>query len=400
MRPLPAFVGVMAATLALTVVAPVASAEARALGGAWSRPEVVVTAGCEPDFATAAAASGPDGRAHGFASYVRGTCTGDPVWYFQGTMGHWTRARSPYRGDVLSVASDHTGTWVLYLGGASYDRVLLGRRLSSGAFAAPQVVSRLVGSAVGSGVQGASLVASGGRWWAVWAQALPDPTSSAPGTTLFEAGTLGGVRKAHRITTAPAGYQETRPSLALTTNRAGRPTGAVLAWARDVGSPVTGVQNDELWYGQAGLNGRWTARVVVRATVNPYALFPVLARDGGTTWLAWQRRSMDFEGPADSRALVTKNPALRSKPHMFATGGDGVVVMAGTGKAYLAWQSSRPGTLAVAVGQGGRWTEQNVVLDAGGMRAHPLLVATQRGRLTVLAQFHGADGRVVATFRR
>ncbi|NLT53327.1 MAG: hypothetical protein GXX79_01910, partial [Actinomycetales bacterium] len=184
---------------------------------ARTSPVTVVDPRCEPDVGSAQAAAGPDGRVHGFAAYVRGTCTDERMWYFEGRGSRWTQARSPYRGEVLAVADDGTGTWVLYLDTPSYDRVVLGRRLGRGRWARPQVLSRLVGSALGSGVQGADLVASHGRWWAVWAQGLPEPYASASSTMLFQAKTLGGVRRAHRITGAAAGQDEARPALALIT---------------------------------------------------------------------------------------------------------------------------------------------------------------------------------------
>ena len=139
---------------------------------ARTSPVTVVDPRCEPDVGSAQAAAGPDGRVHGFAAYVRGTCTDERMWYFEGRGSRWTQARSPYRGEVLAVA-DGTGTWVLCLtplvrpGGA-------GRRLSRRRCRARRCYP---GWSVGARQRGcrAPIVAStgaGGRW--VY-RILPEP---------------------------------------------------------------------------------------------------------------------------------------------------------------------------------------------------------------------------------
>jgi hypothetical protein len=393
---------VLAATLSATAPMFVAPRVSEAAAPKWTSPVVVVDPRCQPDFGTAVAASGAYGLVHGFANYVRGTCGDSSAWYFQGTAGRWTQTRSPYQGDVLAVADDGTSTWILYLDGRSYDRVLLGRRLHTGRWFFPPVLSRLVGSAVGSGVQGASLVASGGRWWAVWAQALPDPQSSSPATTLFQAKTLGGTQSAHRITSVTSAYPESRPALALTRDAHGRPTGAVLAWARDVGSHAAFVENDELWCGRAGLGGRWTTStwLSVPAAAHPYALTPALARVGGTTWMAWARQSMDVEAPVDSRVLVTSDPAHAGSARPFATGGSNVVVAATTTRVDLAWQATDVATIAVATRKAGRWSARIVQPGPDEIRVRPLLVTSANGRLTVLFQSQDTNGRLFAITER
>jgi hypothetical protein len=175
-----------------------------------------------------------------------------------------------------------------------------------------------------------------------------------------------------------------------------------LAWARDVGSRVTQVENDEFWFARTGLGSRWTGRAAVRAGSQPYALSPAIARNGSNTWLAWQRQNMAPETPSDSRILVTDDPAHASGAHLFATAGTGVVLTApaGSRRAGVAWQGPTPGSVAVATKRAGRWTEQIVRLGAGQIRTYPLLLTATHGRLTVLAQFHGGDGQVVAAAER
>ncbi|MFI7542483.1 hypothetical protein [Actinoplanes sp. NPDC049599] len=364
-----------------------------AAGPGWSAAVTALDPGCQPDVSTAAATAGPDGRVHGFAGYVRGTCTDDPLWYFQGRAGRWAQARSPYHGDVLATAADSTGSWLLYLDSAGYDRVMLGRRTRAGGWAAPRTISTLRGSAVGSGVQGAALVARGGRWWAVWAQALPDPDSSSPATRLFQAGTLGGPRPARPITTPPAGSQETNPALALLPGRAG---GAVLVWARDVRGAATGTQNDELRFATSAPDGRWRATVSVPAGPGPAALHPVLSRAAGTTWLAWQRQGLDPDGPADSAVLITPQPARPREPAVFTAAGGAPVIAAGPGRVDVAWPSADRTGIVLATRAGGGWSTQTVRLSNAARSLRPLAITAAGRTRTLVVQSRSAAGRIYA----
>lgn len=371
------------------LAAPAATAAPARPGASWSSPVTALDPGCEPDFSSAAATADAAGRIHGFASFVRGTCTGDPLWYAEGRSGRWTQELSPYHGEVLATAADATGSWLLYLDAGGYDRVMLTRRSPTGRWSPPRTLSRLEGSAVGSGVQGAALVAADGRWWAVWAQALPDPESSSPATRLFQAKTLGGTRSARPIGAVPATMQETGPALALVTDRRGRPAGAVLTWARDVEGAVTHTQNDQLRYARAGLDGRWSARVSVPAGPTPAALHPALFRSAGTTWLAWQRQSLDLDGPATSDILISRHPAAPGAAPVFTAAGGAPVIGAGAGRVAVAWPTADRGGIVVATRAGAGWATHTVRFGNDATSLRPLALAGT----TLLVQSRSAAGR-------
>ncbi|MEV4702860.1 hypothetical protein [Actinoplanes sp. NPDC049316] len=387
--------GVSAAAPAPGAVRSLPPAPIAARSG-WSTPVTVLEPPCAPDFSTATAAVGPRGELHGFAAFSGGTCADAGMWYFHGSGRRWSREPSPYRGDVLATAADRTGAWVLFLGGNGYDQVRLGRRSAAGAWSAPRTLSRLEGSAVASGVQGASLVASGGRWWAVWAQALPDPQSSAPATTLFQAKTIGGALSARRITAASPAQQESRPSLALRTGRSGAPAGAMLVWSRDIAGAVTGVQNDELRYGAATPDGRWSQRVSVPAAPEPAAVSPVIATSGPRTWVAWRRLGMAVDEEPDSAVLVGAPAAGPRTVRVFPGAGSEPVFAAAPGRLAAAWSAPDRAAAVVASRAAGRWTVRTIGAgpDARGVR--PIGVALTGHATTLLVQVRSAGGRISA----
>jgi hypothetical protein len=240
----------------------------------WTPAVPVVDPGCHPDLTGTAAAAASGGTVHGFAHYATGgfsDCRDDRAWYFQGRRSRWTQSRSPYQGEVLAAAADRAATYLLYLGrgpGGRFDQILLGKRLHHGRYLPPRLLSRLEGTAVNTSVQGAALVAAGGKWWAVWAQALHDPNSEVPPPMLFQAKTIGGAQATRQITFRPD--QNTLPALALTRDGHGRVTGALLAWSNGVFVPSRqggfNVENDDIRLARAGLSGRWSSHLVSRGT--------------------------------------------------------------------------------------------------------------------------------------
>jgi hypothetical protein len=373
----------------------------------WTPAVPAVDPGCHPDLGGTAAAAASGATIHGFAHWPPGEftdCRDDRAWYFQGRRSRWSQSRSPYRGDVLAAAADQTATYLLYLGrGPSgvLDQVLLGTRLHRGRYLPPRRLSRLAGTAVNSGVQGAALVAAQGRWWAVWAQALNDPRSSSPPTFLFQAKTIGGVQAARRITFTPD--QDTLPALALIRHGRGRVSGALLAWSHGVFVPSRqgglNVENDDIRLAHAGLSGRWSSHLVSRSTYD-LQLDATLAGVGRRTYLAWDRQSPDID-PRTSRVRFTDDPSGATPPHVFATPG-GAPKLAVKGKTVsLMWQTLDPNTIFVARRAAGTWTGQTVRVTPGVTQFQvPLLLTVSGGKLTALVLSGEARNRVFAVSQR
>jgi hypothetical protein len=355
--------------------------------GGWTAAVAAVEPGCHPAVEGTAAAAAGGGTVRGFAHWatVDSDCRDDRAWYFQGRRGHWSQSRSPYRGEILAVAVDRTATYLLYwAAGPSglLDQVLLGRRLHSGRYLRPRLLSRLQGGAVDTGVQGAALVAAGGKWWAVWAQG-PD-AGVLPLPMLFQAKTLGGAQATRQITFRAD--LNTFPALALTRDRHGRPSGALLAWSNGklVPSRIEEVlvENDDIRLARAGLSGRWSSRLVSRGSYD-LQVDANLAQARGTTYLAWSRELPDGDEQT-RRVLVSDNPGV-TPPHVFRTPGGGPKLAVKGKTVYLMWQPLDPNTIFVARRTTGAWTGQTVAVTAGPTRFQfPLLLTVTAGKLTAL----------------
>lgn len=376
----------------LAGLTPAASAHAPAAAAGvakdgWTAAVAAVEPRCHPEVEGTAAAAAGGGTVRGFAHWaiVDSDCRDDRAWYFQGRRGHWAQSRSPYRGEILAVAVDRTATYLLYwAAGPSglLDRVLLGRRLHNGRYLRPRLLSRLQGGAVDTGVQGAALVAAGGKWWAVWAQG-PD-TGVLPLPMLFQAKTLGGAQATRQITFRAD--LNTSPALALTRDGHGRPSGALLAWSNGKLVPSHTqevlVENDDIRLARAGLSGRWSSRLVSRGSYD-LQVDANLAQARGTTYLAWSRELPDGDEQT-RRVLVTDNPGV-IPPHVFRTPGGGPKLAVKARTVSLMWQPLDPNTIFVARRTAGTWTGQTVGVTPGPTRFQfPLLLTVTAGKLTAL----------------
>jgi hypothetical protein len=373
----------------------------------WTPAVPVVDPGCHPDLTgTAAAAASSGGTVHGFAHYATGgfsDCRDDRAWYFQGRRSRWTQSRSPYQGEVLAAAADRAATYLLYLGrgpGGRFDQILLGKRLHHGRYLPPRLLSRLEGTAVNTSVQGAALVAAGGKWWAVWAQALHDPNSEVPPPMLFQAKTIGGAQATRQITFRPD--QNTLPALALTRDGHGRVTGALLAWSNGVFVPSRqggfNVENDDIRLARAGLSGRWSSHLVSRGTYD-LQVNANLVRARRATYLAWDRQLPDGD-PATRRVLFTDHPGV-TPPHVFRTPGGAPKIAVKGRTVSVMWATLDPNTIFVAGRTAWSWTGQAVRVTPGPTLLQiPLLLTVSGGKLTALVLSWEARNRVFAVSQR
>jgi hypothetical protein len=222
----------------------------------FGAPVTVVSAGCNFDEVTGDTKLSSDSVTRGFVSFLGGTCGQEPaIRYFRQSGSGWSAATSPYRGRVLAVAADGISTWLLY---ANFGGIHLGRRTTAGGFAASQRLSTV-------GLSGAvnptgDLVASGGRYWAVWSEQV-GPGGEFAQTELFQALTLGqghfhdGIAR-QRITSTTTS-DDIEPSLTLDPRTSGDTARVIMVWNRNDGAQ--GLVST-LRTASASFDGRWASR--------------------------------------------------------------------------------------------------------------------------------------------
>jgi hypothetical protein len=222
------FAATIVAALVAGVVAPLApastatyAAEART-SPAFAPAAVVVDPGCTYDQDYAQAAVDGSGVVHGFFN-VDGnesfSCASPSTWRFAGHRLAWSAAKAPVAAQVMSVAVDTTGTYLLY---ASSTGIHLRKRWASGTVTDRRLSTRGLGTHI---VPTGDVVARSGRWWAVWTENSLGSAGLGQ-TDLYQARTIGTDLARTRLTRSTS-WSDADPQIAL------RPTsGAVLVWDR------------------------------------------------------------------------------------------------------------------------------------------------------------------------
>ena len=192
-------------------------------------PVAVVEPACDPDAISADLTQDATGRSVGFVNLWGSACnSAQVITYVAGSGSSWSRQTTPYRGFPVATARDTTATYLLYV---AYPGLALkvAKRTTAGAYSASTTLSTTVGPD-GSLLTG-DIVASGGRWWAVWREHVA--AGGAAGdefdqTDLFQAYTFGGtLHGRQRITTNP--LWDGAPALAI---RPGSTYPVKLVWTR------------------------------------------------------------------------------------------------------------------------------------------------------------------------
>jgi hypothetical protein len=278
------------------------AAPAQAIGG-FGPTVSIVDPPCEFDLFNVDVARDAGEVAHGFVNLEGTGCNEDSrIDYFQGSGTTWTRQATPYRGFVVAVAWDTTGTYLLYVDRARLE-LRITKRLTNGTYTGGRLLSTHVGPD-GSTAQG-DVVAAAGRWWAVWREHVAPgggPGDEFDQTDLFQAYTIGGtLHGRQRITTNPA--WDSAPTLARTPASTFPLT---LIWARG-GSDFGGSPSDlRRALGSAG--GSWSSSTFT--TLGTLNFWPDAQVVGTTTYVTWNR---------DGRAVVADNRGGSFASHTFST---------------------------------------------------------------------------------
>jgi hypothetical protein len=301
--------------------------------GAFGPPVTVYDPPCEFEAFNADVAQDASGVGHGFVNLW---CD-EPVpviHYFQGSEGSWTRQVTPYRGFVMGVAQDTTGTYLLYLDTRAGQGVRITKRLADGTFTPGRVLSPNWSDSTST--QG-DVVATGGQWWAVWTE------FAGFRNELFQASTIGGTRNRQRITFNPA--NDWGPTLALTP---GTTFPLTLVWVRGGGEEgETPETKSSLRRALGSASGTWSSGDL--ATLGFSNFWPDVRVAGTATYVTWLR---------DGRAVAADNEGGMFASHTFNT----PAVPHGrprtgysSGIVYAAWTTGG-GRTFVAARAGGVWS--------------------------------------------
>ncbi|MET0912093.1 MAG: AAA family ATPase, partial [Acidimicrobiales bacterium] len=132
---------------------------ARAIG-AFGPPVTIDNPTCEFDAFNVDQAQDASGATHGFSDLWGTGCNESfAIRYFQGSGTSWTVETTPYRGFVVAVAWDTTGTYLLYIDSAL--RLRISKRQANGTYIQGRLLSTTMGPD-GSLAQG-DVVATAGQ---------------------------------------------------------------------------------------------------------------------------------------------------------------------------------------------------------------------------------------------
>jgi hypothetical protein len=345
------------------------AAPARAIG-AFGPPVSIDDPACEFGLFNVDQVQDASGVVHGFTTLADTGCNGSfAIRYYQGSGGTWSPETTPYRGFVVAVAWDTTGTYLLYMDTALNLRI--SKRQSNGVYIQGRLLSGNLGPD-GSLAQG-DVVATGGRWWAVWREHVAPgggPGDDFDQTELFQAYTVGGTYvPRERVTSNPS--WDSAPTLALTPAT----TFPVrLVWARG-GSDFEAAESD-LRRALGNEDGGWVSTTL--ATAGFHNFWPDVQMSGTTTYVTWNR---------DGRTVQANNASGSFLSHTFATPAaqnHRPRIVASPGHVVVGWTTPGPFRAFVAERVGTTWT---------GATASPAGVT----RLQLLQGVSAAGGVATAT---
>jgi len=214
-------------------------------------PPMPLLSHCRSSMPPADATIASDGTVRGFANCIHNE-SGE-ILFFRYRAGAVLSQPTPYTGRLIKAAWDGlNSTYVLFTRAVADTRgeaLFIGKRLDNTGQFAPATVLTTYPRDFPNALRPiqAALVASAGKWWAIWAE----PTAEVAGThtySLFQRHTLLGVQSRTRITYPPTGADDSAPSLAYSLPSLQPTLGRLTAiWVR---SPYLGAPRGQLTLGQ------------------------------------------------------------------------------------------------------------------------------------------------------
>ena len=308
------------------------------------------------------AAIAADGKTRGFVACTTTEVNG-PIWFFRDKPGEAPfRQRTPYTGFVLSVAWDGVGsTYVVFMQGT---QLKIGKRVeSSGAYSALTTLSTLTNTASNPYFTDADVVASNGKWWAVWREEVGSVNLRQG--ELFQRRTLLGVQGRTRITTTASNHWDGSPTLAYYGGR------VTMVWTR----ADSGLSADLRIATSTG--GAWSSRLF--ASLGTRNLTPDVMVYAGVTWVTWER---------DDRIVVADNASGTFHSRTFLTHGYGPTVAVSGTNAFVAWATNQDGGVFIAQRSSGMWTGSYAI----GPLTSPVRVLAQGTKARMV---HSSEGETL-----
>jgi hypothetical protein len=273
-------------------------------------------------------AKASDGVTHGYLGCRSGS------YYVEGSGSSWRTTKAA--GVALAVAVGGTSTFSVV--GSDSAGLSVTRRTPAGTTSTQQITKGPVRTQ-----QGVSITASGSKWWAVWSV-----ETGSGGYNLWEAHTLGGTVKAHRIFGSTT-FLDFYPSIAYQPS-----TGtAVLVWS----SGASGGQLKTVLATSHG--GAWSSPRVV----DPDGDGPIVALDGGTVVVANTHGQPGCHCYVGVFTGTTSGPFTRHVLQLQSLAPKAMDVS--RGKVTVAYQARDRTTgytqiIRVAERSGSRWTETSL----------------------------------------
>ena len=217
-------------------------------------------------------------------------------------------------------------TYVVFQRG---NELRIGKRIeSSAAYSAETILSTTARYPT------ADVVASSGRWWAMWSE------FDGVHSQLYQRHTLLGVQGRTRITTTAANIGDEGPTLAYAGGR------MTMVWTRTLYAtePFRHAVSDDLRIAES-TGAAWSSRPF--ASLGDQNTQPDLSIYGGIAWVTWDR---------DGRIVVANNAGGTFHSRTFLTPGTGPTVAVSGSHAFVAWRSQHDEVVALAELSGGAWT--------------------------------------------
>ena len=292
-----------------------------------------------------------DGVVRGFAEDLSAASL--PIWYFQRTGTQVVRRVTPYHGSVLSVAWDGVNaTYVAFQDGTDLKIANVNRH--TGAFSATTTLA----TGAGAVPYTADVVASGGRWWAVWSEQVGAGGEFAQ-TELFQQSTLLTRQSRTQITFTATGVWDIEPTLGYYGGK------ITLVWTRAVNPEQPGPASLRV----ASTTGtKWLSRQLTYAgSINES---PDLIVYGGASYVTWLR---------DGHIFYADNTTGRFLSHGFVTTGGSPAIGVSLGRVWVAWTATNT-QVFVAERDAGVWTGARVT----GVGGETLTVLGQGGKARLI----------------
>ncbi|MGS0685437.1 hypothetical protein ACVBEQ_09865 [Nakamurella sp. GG22] len=303
--------------------------------GPFGSDQIIVN--CIPGPMAASIAS--DGTTSGFSPCTGGIGDGPLIYFSQKPPGGIVREGSPYTGKVLATAWD--GVDALYVVFSQGNDLKIAKRVqSTGAYSATTLLATDSGAVPFT----ADVVASAGKWWAVWSRQV-GPGGEFAQTELFQRHTLLGTEAATRITNTSASVDDSEPTLGFSGGR------LTMIWTRTT-TPALPGQSDLRIARNTGSG--WASSTL--ASIGYTNDRPDSMTIGATTFVTWQRDGKIVQADNSTGSFVSKT---------FATPGSGPKIGASFGKVFVGWNTTTD-TFFFAERSGGAWTGTTLGAFPGG----------------------------------